>query len=74
MLEAVINVIKQQNLLDNVQKTGIRLKSGLHELEKEFCSLINSVRGVGTLLAFDAKDAKMRDDILKKVLAKGGIS
>ncbi|KAG7307587.1 hypothetical protein JYU34_007809 [Plutella xylostella] len=75
LLERVLQVIKRENLLDRVQKTGAVLKGGLHELEKEFPQLIHSVRGRGTFLSFTAKDSAVRDQInngLKKNGVLGG--
>lgn len=71
LLEAVLKVIKQNNLLKNVQVTGQKLKQGLHKLEQEFPVLINSVRGRGTFLAFNAASSKLRDDILSNLKKKG---
>ncbi|XP_060530029.1 4-aminobutyrate aminotransferase, mitochondrial isoform X2 [Cylas formicarius] len=74
LLEAVLNVIKQENLLHQVQKSGDVLKAGLLDLEKENPSLLNSVRGRGTFLAVNAIDTKLRDNILVKLKAKGVIA
>lgn len=73
ILERVIKVIKEQCLLDQVNATGKVLKSGLHELEKEFPHLLHSVRGRGTFLAVNATKAELRDDIVKKIKQKGNI-
>ncbi|XP_015838699.1 4-aminobutyrate aminotransferase, mitochondrial-like [Tribolium castaneum] len=71
LLEVIIKVMREQNLLETVQKAGKRLKCGLHQFESEFPNLVYSVRGVGTLLAFDAKDENMRNEFMKKLLNKG---
>ncbi|KAJ3642733.1 hypothetical protein Zmor_025491 [Zophobas morio] len=71
VLESIIRIIKEQKLLDNVVTTGHRLKSGLLQLENEFPHLINSTRGRGTFLAINATNEKLRDDILKRLKAKG---
>ncbi|XP_018567514.1 4-aminobutyrate aminotransferase, mitochondrial-like [Anoplophora glabripennis] len=71
LLENIIEIIKSQDLLSQVQKSGERLKCGLHDLECEFSDLINSVRGRGTFLAATATSAKLRDDILKRLKQKG---
>ncbi|PZC84408.1 hypothetical protein B5X24_HaOG204982 [Helicoverpa armigera] len=76
LLEQVLKVIKTEKLLDLVQCTGKVLKCGLHELECEFPDKINSVRGRGTFLAFDATSPEMRDKImgnLKKNGVLGGV-
>lgn len=63
LLERVLNVIKKDNLIDLVNETGKVLKNGLHELEKEYSGLINSVRGRGTFLAYNGSNAQIRDKI-----------
>ncbi|XP_037813046.1 4-aminobutyrate aminotransferase, mitochondrial [Lucilia sericata] len=71
MLEQVIKTIKQDNLLEQVNKSGKVLKSGLLDLEKEFPTIINSIRGRGTYLAFNCKNAQTRDDIINKFKMQG---
>ncbi|CAH0555323.1 unnamed protein product [Brassicogethes aeneus] len=71
LLEAFLKVLKQQNLLDNVNKTGEKLKTGLLTLEKEFSHIINSIRGRGTFLAYNAADAKLRDNLIANLKKKG---
>lgn len=71
MLEEVLKVIKQENLLDQVQKSGKILKNGLLELEKEYSTIINSTRGRGTFLAVNCKNGKTRDDIIGKLKMAG---
>ncbi|XP_022820144.1 4-aminobutyrate aminotransferase, mitochondrial-like [Spodoptera litura] len=71
MLEQVIKIIKSQNLLQLVEQTGNVLKCGLHCLETEFCFMINSVRGRGTFLAFDAATPELRDNIVKTLKQNG---
>jgi len=71
LLDAVLNVIKREKLLSVVEKSGDVLMSGLRDLEAEFPALINSTRGRGTFITFDAADATLRDDIVKRLLNKG---
>lgn len=71
LLEAVINVIKRDALLDNVTKVGEKLKQGLFKAQNEFPHLLNSARGRGTFLAINCKDAKLRDDIVNRLKQKG---
>ncbi|KAM3963432.1 4-aminobutyrate aminotransferase [Aphomia sociella] len=76
LLERVLKVIKQDNLISLVNKSGKVLKDGLHQLEKEFPSLVNSVRGRGTFLSFNSCDTQTRDKInnnLKKNGVLGGV-
>ncbi|KAJ3642730.1 hypothetical protein Zmor_025488 [Zophobas morio] len=71
MLETIIRVMREQDLLDNVQEAGARLKCGLFELEEEFSEIMNSVRGPGTFLAFNIVKPELRDTVLQKLLQKG---
>lgn len=71
LLDAILNVVKRDSLLSVVEKSGDVLMSGLRDLEAEFPALINSTRGRGTFITFDAADAKLRDDIVKRLLGKG---
>ncbi|KAI8435015.1 hypothetical protein MSG28_003449 [Choristoneura fumiferana] len=76
LLERVLKVIMQENLLATVGCTGLKLKEGLHQLENEFPNHINSVRGRGTFLAYNAPTTELRDKInnnLKKKGVLGGI-
>lgn len=54
LLDAVLQTIRKENLLDNVCKTGDILMKGLKENEKKYPGLVHSSRGLGTFLAFDA--------------------
>lgn len=63
LLERVLKVIRQENLLSLVCETGKVLKEGLHGLEKDFPSLVNSVRGRGTFLSFNSCNTETRDKI-----------
>lgn len=71
MLEAVLKVVKEQNLLNQVNKTGAKLKSGLLALEKEYSTLLNSTRGRGSFLAINASTSTLRDDIIGRLKKKG---
>lgn len=71
LLEEIINVIKEDNLLAQVNKTGNVLKNGILDLEKEFPTIINSTRGRGTFLAVNCTNGKVRDDIIGKLKKLG---
>lgn len=64
ILEAIVNVICRDNLLERVKRSGARLKKGLLQAEKEYPHVINSVRGRGHFLAINAKDEKTRDQLV----------
>lgn len=71
LLEAILKVIKRDNLLENVRKSGAVLKQGLLDLEREFNSILNSTRGRGTFLAINGRDGKTRDLIVGKLKQNG---
>ncbi|XP_025414317.1 4-aminobutyrate aminotransferase, mitochondrial-like [Sipha flava] len=71
LLDAILKVIKRDNLLSVVEKSGEVLMSGIRDLEAEYSALINSTRGRGTFITFDAANPKLRDDIVKRLLTKG---
>ncbi|XP_026758126.2 4-aminobutyrate aminotransferase, mitochondrial [Galleria mellonella] len=76
LLERVLKVIKEDNLISLVNKSGKVLKDGLHQIEKEFPNLVNSVRGRGTFLSFNSCNTETRDKInnnLKKNGVIGGV-
>lgn len=72
LLEEIIKVIKCDDLLKNVEKTGHKMKCELTCLQNEFPQLLNSVRGRGTFLAVNTVNLTLRNEIIKK-LKKVGI-
>uniref|UniRef100_A0A1B0BZA6 (S)-3-amino-2-methylpropionate transaminase n=1 Tax=Glossina palpalis gambiensis TaxID=67801 RepID=A0A1B0BZA6_9MUSC len=72
LLEEIINVIKEDQLLEQVQKSGKVLKTGLLQLEKEYPHLVNSTRGRGTFLAIDFETPELRDTVIAQ-LRKWGV-
>jgi len=71
LLEAVLNVIKRENLLDRVNRAGTRLMNGLKDAQKEFPQLLNSARGRGTFLAINAASGGLREDLVNRLRQKG---
>lgn len=71
LLERVLKVIKRDNLISLVNETGKVLKDGLMQLECSFPTIINSVRGRGTFLAYNACDTETRDKIHQKLKSNG---
>ncbi|EAT32874.1 AAEL014886-PA [Aedes aegypti] len=74
LLESILNVIKSESLLQNVEKTGAKLKKGLLQAQKDYPHLLNSARGRGTFLAINCANAKMRDDAVAALKQKGVLS
>lgn len=71
LLEAVVDVIRRDQLLPLVQRVGDKLYKGLRQLENEFSNHINSTRGIGTFLAFSCATTKLRDDLVRRLRTKG---
>ncbi|XP_049867343.1 4-aminobutyrate aminotransferase, mitochondrial isoform X2 [Pectinophora gossypiella] len=72
LLGKVLEVIKNEKLIDLVNVTGQAFKCGLHAMEQEFPSIMNSVRGRGTFLAFNMCTPEARDK-LNALLKKNGV-
>ncbi len=71
LLERVIEVIKRDKLLDNVQAAGKRLMDGLKDLSLRYPQNVRNHRGVGTFCAFDCSSVEKRDEIVAKLKEKG---
>jgi 4-aminobutyrate aminotransferase/(S)-3-amino-2-methylpropionate transaminase len=54
LLEAVLETMKKDKLLDNVNQTGEVLLGGLKELQQKYPGVVNSARGLGTFCSIDA--------------------
>ena len=66
-LEAILETIKKDRLIELNQTVGSHLLNALKDLCKEYPHLIHSARGLGTFTAFDGVDAKTRDQIISKL-------
>lgn len=71
LLEAVVEEIKQQGLLQQITKTGNIFLSELERLQTEFPSFIENARGKGTFLAIDFKTPELRDRAVKQLHLNG---
>lgn len=74
LLEAILDVIQRDNLLNKVAKVGDYMLDQLRKMEKENSTLINSSRGRGTFIAFDCASSKLRESVVEKLLARGSLS
>ncbi|XP_060063513.1 4-aminobutyrate aminotransferase, mitochondrial-like [Ylistrum balloti] len=70
-LEEVVNLIKEEGLLERVEDTGSYLLSGLCDIQEKYPGLLSRARGVGTYCSVDVKDAETRDTILYRLRHKG---
>lgn len=71
LLEAVVDTIIKDNLLDQVTRVGNYLLKELNALQKEHSAIMNSVRGRGTFIAFNCDTVEKRDAVIKKLLNQG---
>lgn len=74
LLESIMNVIKSEALLQNVEKTGAKLKKGLLQAQNDYPHLLNSARGRGTFLAINCASGKIRDNAVAALKQKGVLS
>lgn len=71
LLEAILKVVKRDNLLENVNRVGKKLKQGLLDAQRDYPALLNSTRGRGTFLAINCKNGALRDDLVNRLKQKG---
>lgn len=71
LLEAILETIRKENLLDKVTRVGDYTLKNLKDMQKEYSNIISAARGRGTFIAFDCASPKIRDVIIKKLLTKG---
>uniref|UniRef100_A0A8C5GCU5 Uncharacterized protein n=1 Tax=Gouania willdenowi TaxID=441366 RepID=A0A8C5GCU5_GOUWI len=67
----VLNVIRKENLLDEVARSGKALLNGLYALQVQYPGLLSRARGQGTFCAIDVCDDATRDKILVRTRDKG---
>ncbi|CAG0924182.1 unnamed protein product, partial [Notodromas monacha] len=71
LLEAVLQTIKTENLLDNVTKTGNHLLKGLEDLQARYPQYLNSARGLGFIVSVNCFTALRRDKFMHKLRKRG---
>ncbi|XP_043676373.1 4-aminobutyrate aminotransferase, mitochondrial [Vespula pensylvanica] len=71
LLEVVLDTIIKENLLKQVNRVGNYMLKELNTLQNEHSTIMNSVRGRGTFIAFNCETSERRDALIKKLLAKG---
>merc|ERR1712003_597431 len=70
-LEAFLNVMEEEKLLEKTIAAGKRLKNGLLKLADDYPETISNVRGEGTYLAFDAPTPRDRDALVGLLRSNG---
>ncbi|KAJ2849365.1 hypothetical protein IWW36_002681 [Coemansia brasiliensis] len=67
----IIDEITEDNLVEQVRKTGEYLKSHLQPLAIRYHRLVTNVRGQGTFLAFDCPTTELRTEFLNLMRQEG---
>jgi L-lysine 6-transaminase len=57
----ILDVIKNENLVDNANKVGQHLKFQLNQIQNEYPDIINNVRGLGLMCSFDLSTPNLRN-------------
>lgn len=70
ILDAVLNHVNENNLVENARLTGDFLKRELMALSEQY-QCISNVRGRGTLIAWDHENAAQRDKCVSDALQNG---
>ncbi|XP_012682675.1 4-aminobutyrate aminotransferase, mitochondrial [Clupea harengus] len=70
-LAEVLNVIRQENLLEEVTRSGKTLLQGLYALQAQYPGLLSRARGQGTFCAIDIKDDATRNSMILSARNKG---
>uniref|UniRef100_A0A8C5R8U5 4-aminobutyrate aminotransferase n=1 Tax=Leptobrachium leishanense TaxID=445787 RepID=A0A8C5R8U5_9ANUR len=73
LLTEVLNVIKQEDLLNNAVHAGKILMDGLLDFQVRYPHLVSRVRGRGTFCSFDTPDDVTRTNLISQTRNKGNI-
>ena len=57
----ILDVIKNDNLVENAKKVGEYLKNQLFKIQEEFPKLISNVRGLGLMCSFNLPSSELRN-------------
>ncbi|KAK7825823.1 hypothetical protein U0070_008579 [Myodes glareolus] len=71
LLAEVINIIKREDLLNNVTHAGKTLLTGLLDLQARYPQFISRARGRGTFCSFDTPDESVRNKLILTARNKG---
>jgi len=64
LLEQVVRAIREDNLLDRVQRTGKVMLDRLLQMENDLNGLVSKARGIGTFCAIDLPTQQIRDQVV----------
>lgn len=71
VLKEVINTIREEGLLKQVEETGNKMHQVLLDAQEEYPHLLSRARGIGTLNSVDLPDAAIRDKLIALMRTKG---
>jgi len=71
LLEAMVNTIRQDGLLDNAKQIGEMLVGGMNQLVKEYPNQLDVARGFGCFDCVDVHEAAHRDKLVSCLREKG---
>jgi 4-aminobutyrate aminotransferase/(S)-3-amino-2-methylpropionate transaminase len=71
MLEAVLECVAKDGLVENAAVTGEYMQKGLNALAEKYPGKLAAVRGAGTLVAVDLASGAARDAAVDALRAKG---
>ncbi len=67
----ILEIIKEDKLVENAANMGAVLMKTLHELEEKYPEKVNNVRGLGLMDAFDLTTTEMRDKFYNEAYKNG---
>jgi len=69
--EIVLDVFKEEKVVENAARVGEHLLAGLKALGEEFPDRISNTRGIGLMCAFDCVDGAARDALQTRAREEG---
>ncbi len=66
----ILSIIEEEHLVENARIQGELLLGELLHLEEEFPGVLSNARGRGLMCAFDLPDSRVRDQLVKALLAE----
>ncbi len=64
----IMEIIKEENLVENANTSGKYLLSALQDIQNEFPSLVSNARGLGLMCSFDLPTNELRNKFKDKCL------
>ncbi|XP_021963765.1 probable 4-aminobutyrate aminotransferase, mitochondrial [Folsomia candida] len=71
ILNKILEIIKRDNVLENVQSTGSLMLKQLKEFQNKYPNHLNSARGLGTFCAINCANGQLRDKIINLLREQG---